>query len=102
MEKRGLLSLWVPPQTELSYHPLKSCLGRGCRKQQRVHSIHKPAPRGWFQPPMLPPFSHSRLSAWWVNSFTHSQIFIVHLLNVRPSTREGNSAEVDSGSSCFF
>lgn len=56
MEKRDLLSLRVPPQTETSYHPLKSGLGRGCRKQQTVHSIHKPTPQGWFQPPMLLPF----------------------------------------------
>ena len=43
-----------------------------------------------------------RLSAQRVNSFVRSQTFTVHLINARPCTWERNSAEVNSGSSCFF
>lgn len=88
--RQEVSSLPVPPHTQPSYPPPKSCLGA-------AHAT------------VLAPTTHAsqalhtlRLSAQWVNSFIRSQTFTEHLINARPCTGERNSAEVNSGSSCFL
>ena len=96
--RQEVSSLPVPPHTQPSYPPPKSCLGAAEGSQ------HPEA-----QATVLAPTTHAsqarhtlRLSAQRVNSFIRSQTFTVHLINARPCTGEWNSAEVNSGSSCFF